>query len=146
MIKHDELMEMWEKDCKVDSSQLSHTMASHPMLHSRYLTILQTYKIALRKHVMKYQKVKLLKQRYYNGECTKEELDANGWSQYLFKRPIRSEMEALLEADSDLQVIQEQSIHLETLIQSTESIMKDINSRYFLFKSMVDYQKFLSGA
>lgn len=145
MMTHDELMKNWETDSLIDKSSLSHTMSGHPMLHSKYLTILQTYKLSLRKHIMKYQRLKLLKQRYFNGELTKEELDANGWVQYLFKKPIRSEMENLLDADPDLQLIQEQSIYLETLISSTESIMKDINSRYFLFKSLVEYEKFLSG-
>jgi hypothetical protein len=146
MLNHDQLCEQWEKDCKVDTSQLSHTLASHPLLHSKYLTILQTYKVALRKHVIKYQKMKILKQRYYNGELTKEELDANGWKQYLNKRPLRGEMETLLDGDPDLQNIQEQSVYLEMLVTSTESIMKEISNRTFLYRSMVDYQKFLSGA
>lgn len=146
MLNHEQLMEQWEKDCKVDQTQLSNMMAGHPMLHSKYLTLLQTFKVAMRKHIMKYQKMKVIKQRYYNGELTKEELDANGWQQYLFKKPLKSEMESLLEGDSDLQMIQEQTVYLEMLVQSTESIMRELNGRVYLFKSIVEYQKFLSGA
>lgn len=145
MLSHEELMESWRVDCGIDQTNLSHVMASHPMLHSKYLTILQTYKMSLRKYLQKYQKTKVVKQRYYNGELTKEELDSRGWKQYLFKKPLRAEMESLLDGDSDLQLIQEQSLYLESLVQATESIMKDINARYYLFRSMVDYQKFLSG-
>lgn len=146
MLNHEQLMQEWEKDCKVDQTQLSHAMASHPMLHSKYLTLLQTFKVSMRKHIMKYQKMKVTKQRYYNGELTKEELDSFGWQQYLFKRPLKSEMESLLDGDSDLQMIQEQTVYLEMLVQSTESIMRELNSRVYLFKSIVEYQKFLSGA
>jgi hypothetical protein len=145
MLDHTTLMEEWKKDSTFDQTALMHTMYSHPLLHSKYLTYLQTYKVQLRKHVLKYQKRKLLKQRYYSGELTKEELDANGLQQYLFKRPLKSEMESLLEGDAELQLIQEQSVYIETLVASCESIMRDINSRYFLFKSMVDYEKFQAG-
>ncbi len=145
MINHTELMAEWEKDSTLDRTALMDTMYRHPILHSKYLTHLQNYKVNLRKHVLKYQKAKLTKQRYYNGELTKEELQSMGLQQYLFKRPLKAEMEALLDADNELQMLQEQSLYLETLVQACELIMKDINSRYFLFKTIAEYEKFQAG-
>jgi hypothetical protein len=145
MLNNDQLMEEWEKDCKIDTSSLSFMMASHPMLHSKYLTLLQTYKLQLRKHAMKYAKLKLIKQKYYNGELTKDQLDEHGWLQYLFKKPLRAEMESLLDADHDLQLLQEQSLYIETMATACESIMKDISNRYFLFTNLVAYEKFQAG-
>lgn len=146
MLSHTELMENWRIDSVVDETNLMNELYKHPMKHSKYLTLLQGYKVKLRKNTLKYMKLRGLKVRYYNGELTKEELDANGWKQYLFKRPLKSEMEALLEADVDLQMIQEQTLYVESLVQSCESILKDIGNRYYLFKTMVEYQKFLGGA
>ena len=146
LLTSEELMETWAIDCKIDQTALMHTMYNHPMLHSKYLTLLQTYKIQLRKHAMRYAKLKSLKIRYFNGELTKEELVSKGWLQYLFKKPLKSEMESLLDADTELQALQEQSLYIETLVQACESIMKDINARYFLFKNLVEYEKFQSGA
>lgn len=146
MLNHEQLSAEWEKDSKIDETQLMWAMTNHPIKHSKYLTILQGYKVQLRKQTLKYAKLRNTKMRYYNGEMTKDELDERGWLQYLFKKPLKSEMESLLDADSDLQVLQEQILYIETLVQSSELIMKDINQRYFLFKSMVDYQKFLAGA
>lgn len=145
MLTNEELMKSWETDCKIDRTDLLSVMYSHPILHSKYLTYLQDYKIGLRKIVAKYQSQRVLRQRYYNGELTKEILDTQGWDQYLVKRPIKSEMEALLDASPDLQLLQEKSLYIESLVQSCESILKDINSRYFLFKNMVEYEKFLAG-
>ena len=138
-------MTQWEKDCTIDRTDLMSTMYSHPILHSKYLTHLQTYKVQLRKSIMKYQSVRLLRQRYFNGEMTKQMLDEQGWEQYLLKRPLKSEMEAMLDASPDLQLLQEKSLYLEGLVQAVESIMKDINSRYFLFKNLVEYEKFQAG-
>ncbi len=138
-------MESWEKDCKIDSTQLMHTMYGLPQLHSRYLTHMQTYKVQLRKHVLKYANLKATKIRYFSGEMTKEQLAERGWSQFLFKKPLRAEMEALLEADQDLQLIQEQSVYLESLVHACESILKDISNRYYLFSNLVSYEKFQAG-
>lgn len=145
MLTNEELMKSWETDCKIDRTDLLSVMYSHPILHSKYLTYLQDYKIGLRKIMAKYQSQRVLRQRYYNGELTKEILDAQGWDQYLVKRPMKAEMEALLDASPDLQLLQEKSLYIESLVQSCESIMKDINSRYFLFKNLVEFTKFEAG-
>jgi hypothetical protein len=94
---------------------------------------------------IKYQRLRVVKQRYYNGELTKEELDKYGYSQYLFSKPLKSQMDALLDGDPDLQELQEKALYVEGLVQACEMIMKDIGNRYYLFRSMVDYEKFLSG-
>ena len=145
MLTNDELMAEWESDCKIDPTQLMHTMRNFPQLHAKYLNHLQTYKHSLRKHVLRYAKLKSVKIRYYSGEMTKDQLDERGWTQYLFKRPLKSELESLLEGDSDLQLIQEQSVHLESLVVAVESIMKNLSNMYFLFTNLVAYEKFQSG-
>lgn len=145
MITHKELMSLWAEDCKIDRSDLMSVMYSHPILHSRYLTHLMEFKVALRKYALKYQSTRLIRQRYFNGELTKEELSEYGWSQYLFKKPMKAEMEALLDASPDLQELQEKSLYIENMVQACESILKDINSRYFLFKNLVEYEKFQAG-
>ncbi len=94
---------------------------------------------------MKYANLKQAKIRYYSGEMTKEQLVERGWSQYLYKKPLKSEMESLLDSDSDLQQLQEESLYIETLVFACESIMKDIGNRYYLFKNLVEYEKFQAG-
>ena len=136
----------WEKDSTIDKTQLMNTMYGHPLLHFKYLSLLQEYKLKLRKHAMKYANLKQVKIRYYSGELTQEQLEERGWKQYLFKKPLKSEMEALLDADHDLQQLQEESLYIETLVTACESIMKDIGNRYYLFKNLVEYEKFQSGS
>lgn len=83
--------------------------------------------------------------RYFNGELTKEELDERELKQYQFRKPMKSEMETLLDADPGIQKLQEQINYLDVLISSAESIMKDIGNRYFLFRNLVEHTRFLSG-
>jgi hypothetical protein len=145
MLNNEQLMDEWRKDSAFDSTKLMHTMYAHPLLHAKYLSLLQEYKIKLRRHAMKYANLKQAKIRYYSGEMTKEQLVERGWSQYLYKKPLKSEMESLLDSDSDLQQLQEESLYIETLVFACESIMKDIGNRYYLFKNLVEYEKFQAG-
>ena len=83
--------------------------------------------------------------KYYNGEMDEEDLKFNNLKQWLYKKPLRSEMESLLDADESLQLIKEQILYVETMVQASESILKDIGNQYFLLKSLVDYTKFQAG-
>ena len=145
MLSSEELMKEWSVDCKIDQTQLLERMGRHPLLHSKYLTYLQTYKVKMRSMTLKYQKQRQLKTRYYNGELGQEELTVLNLKQYQYSKPLKSAMESLLDADSDLQLIQEQILYIETLVSASESILKDIGNQYFLFKNIVEYQKFQAG-
>jgi hypothetical protein len=144
-MNNDKLMSEWKSDCQIDRTKLLERMSSHPILHSKYLTYLQTYKIKLRTLTLKYQKLRQTKTRYYNGELDQAELLTLNLKQYLYKKPMKSELETLLDADADLQLIKEQILYVETLVTATESILKDITNQYFIFKTIVDYTKFEAG-
>lgn len=145
MLTNEELMAEWSVDCKIDQTRLSERMSSHPILHSKYLTHLQTYKIRLRTLSLKYMQRRQLMTKYYNGEMDEDELKFNDLKQWLYKKPLKSEMESLLDADDSLQLIKEKILYTETMVQACESILKDVGNQYYLFKSIVDQNKFLSG-
>lgn len=145
MLNHEELISLWENDSKIERTNLTENLFSHPMLHCKYLGHLQIYKNSLRKVLAKYQTTKAMRQKYFNGEMTKDELEENGLQQFLFKRPLKAELESLLDASPDLQKLQEQATYFEMMISSCESIIKEINSRVFLYRSIIDYVKFESG-
>lgn len=145
MLTNEELMSGWEEDCKIDQTRLSERMSSHPIRHSKYLTYLQTYKIKLRTLSLQYQKRRQVMTKYYNGEMDEAELLGYKLKQWLYKKPLRSEMESLLDADESLQLLKEKILYVETMVQACESILKDIGNQYYLFKSIVDQNKFLSG-
>lgn len=145
MLTNEELMAEWGEDCKIDQTKLSERMSSHPIRHSKYLTYLQTYKIKLRTLSLQYQKRRQIMTKYYNGEMDEAELLGYKLKQYLYKRPLKSEMETILDADESLQLIKEKILYVETMVQACEMILRDIGNQYYLFKSIVDQNKFLSG-
>lgn len=145
MVNHDELIGLWQDDAKLDQTKLMEEMYKQPLLHAKYIKLLMDYKISVRKQALKYDSLKSLKIRYFNGEMNKEELDELGWSQYKFTKPLKSQLESLLDADDDLQKIVERIEYLKILIDTTESILKEIHSRGYLLKTILENRKFEAG-
>lgn len=75
----------------------------------------------------------------------KHELDSRGWSQWQGLKPSASELNSLLEMDRDMNEYKERLSAAKASVQVTEYIMKQISQRDFTLKSVVDYNKFLSG-
>jgi len=144
--EHESLIAEWTADSKIDRTKLLEEMYRSPIIHSKYISKLQEYRIKLRKRLMKLASLRALKVRYFNGELSEEELIVNKWKPYQFKRPLKSEMDSYLSADADLQKIENDIEYLQILIQTCESIMKEIHSRNFVFKTIVEYTKFEAGA
>ena len=59
----EEILESWEQDCIVDKTELAEEALKIPNLHSKYLRILSTEKLKLKKLESEY---KILKLERYN--------------------------------------------------------------------------------
>ncbi len=140
------VIEEWSKDSKLDDSRLDYEISRTPSLHSKYLTYYVHFKNELSKADFNYNKLGNVKRRYYKGECTKEELENYGWTQFTGLKPSFQEMVAYLEFDNDLMKIKKRITDMKTAVSTCEYILKSITGRDYLIKSQVEYQKFLSGA
>lgn len=144
-MNHEELIEQWKNDARMDKSNVMEEMFRQPLLHAKYLELLQGYKVRIRKLGLKYDKMKQLKTKYYNGEMCEEELNEHGWKQYQFNKPSKTGMETLLSGDSDLQIILEQVEYIRILVETCETIIREIHARGYLFKTIVELRKFEAG-
>ena len=95
MIDLKNIHEMWTKDSVIDANNLFEASRLTPMLHAKYLEILTTYKLQL-KRIENEQKV-LLKNKwlYYNGKMSQDELEQTGWEPDPFNglKIMKGEME-----------------------------------------------------
>lgn len=140
-----ELQEEWASDCKIDETDLGKESARTPKLHSKYLNLLTTTKLQLRKSESDYLKLRRIKWRYYRGEMTQQELTEMGWDQWQGIKPIKNEMDEFLATDSDLIVLQDKIEYLKTIHYQLESILKSLSSRTWDIKSSIEWTKFTNG-
>jgi hypothetical protein len=145
LVKHDELMAEWETDCAMDQTDVLGELYRCPILHSKYIKILQNYRLKQREYVVKYSELKVALTKYYSGEMNTDELRLRGWDQYRFNKPLKTQMEEKISAHPEVVKIENRVQYLETLIKSCESIIKEINNRTYLLRSVIDWQKFQQG-
>lgn len=141
----DDLHEQWAKDSIIDSTKLGEEAINTPHIHSKYLRYLTDTRLIHRKVESSYQILKSKKVKYYRGEMTREELLENNWNQYQGIKPLKSDMDSVLDNDPDMIKISEKLEYYKTFVSAIEFIMKELNSRHWAIRSGIDYQKMQNG-
>lgn len=144
-MKLSEIQELWTKDCIIDETNLGHSSSITPKLQAKYLNLLTTIKLQLRKSESEYLKLRRIKYRYYRGELSKEELKALNWDQWQGLKPLKNEMDEFLTTDNDLIDLEDKTAYIKTIHYQLENILKSINSRTWDIKNAIEYQKMISG-
>jgi len=99
----------------------------------------------LRKMKTEYKKFFKLKTEYYRGELDVSELKQFGWAPQPLKI-LRQDIPSYMDADDDLI---EQSLKVgaqEQKVEYLEAIIKMIGNRGFQLKTIVDWERFRTGA
>lgn len=142
----EEIFEMWNKDCKIDSLDLGRASLDIPILHNKYLQIYDAEKRILNDLHKKYKKLVHLKTEYFMGLLNgTEELEKYGWPPFKYTI-LKTDMQRHLDADSDMQkmlfMVDDQKLKVENL----QAIIKELNVRNFIVKNAIEWRKFTEGA
>lgn len=142
----EELMNEWDNDCDIDDNQLTTESIRVPKLHSKYIRYLINTKLKSTKLQNDFNELRKTKFRYFRGELSREELTALGWNQWQGVKPLKQEMEQLLEGDSDLNNLKVKIEYIQTMIYLLESILNQIKGRDWSIKNIIEWKKFLAGS
>ena len=145
MITLNEIQEMWEEACKVDELNLGQESTKIPELHAKYLNMLSTFKLQLRKNRSNLLSLRRTKWKYYRGELTQQELNTLGREQYLGSAPLNNQMNDYLDTDPDIIKLKDKVEYIETCLNQLDYIMRSINSRSFDIKNAIEWTKFTNG-
>jgi len=145
MITLNELQDMWVEDCKIDDLNLGPESTKTPELHAKYLNMLSTFKLQLRKNKSNLLSLRRIKWKYYRGELTQQELNEFGWDQYLGNAPLNNQMNDFLDTDPDVIKLTDKLEYLNTCLALCESVLKSISSRSFDIKNAIEWTKFSNG-
>jgi hypothetical protein len=141
----EQLMTMWESDCKIDDNHLGEASTDTPNLHSKYINHLVSYKLKLAKLKGEYNLLRKNKFRYYRGELSRQELEDYGWQQWQGVKPLKNEMDEFLQGDTDLVQMEQKVEYLNTIVYFLESVLSQIRSRDFQIKNGIQWKQFLVG-
>lgn len=144
-MKLTDLQEEWQKDSRINETNLGSEAARVPTLHAKYLTYLSKVKLQLRKAESDYLNTRRKKYKYFRGEMSIQELDEEGWDQFQGNKPLKNEMEEFLACDEQLIELQDKVEYFKTVLYTLEQIIRSINSRTWDIKSSIEWTKFTNG-
>lgn len=135
----------WAKDGEIDQVNISKSTTDIPKLHNKYFRWYVEEGLKLKKLKAEYKILYKLKNEYYRGELDDEELKQHGWKPQPLKI-LRTDVPQYLEADPDVVKLSLKIGFQEEIVAYLESIIKHISNRNFLLKTIVDWEKFRTGA
>lgn len=145
-VKLETLMEEWSKDSEMDTTEPSKELAKIPSLHSKYLRILTHHNIIAKKLSFDYNKLKKLKIEYYSGDLNNpedlEEHNLEPWS----KKVLRQDLPIYIDSDEQLQEVLMKKVLHEEIANYCTMILKEIHSRTFQLKSIIEWERFTNGS
>lgn len=139
-----ELEKMWAVDGEINVADISDTGRNVPKIHNKYYSLYVKEGLKLKKYRADYKILYKLKTDYYSGKLDDDELAENGWKPCQMKI-LKGDIPTYLEADKDIVNLTLKIAYQEGIVEYLESIIKQINNRGFLLKTIVDFEKFKVG-
>ena len=97
-MKIEDIVSEWDKDCKIDETELDREATKIPKLHNKYLKIFMGERVVLFKLKAENKRIRKTLIEYYLGELDREELSEINRDQY-YKKLLKNEVETYIEAD-----------------------------------------------
>ena len=141
------ILDMWSSDCVIGQTSLDESSRQTPLLHAKYLELLSTAKLRLKKAEQE-QKV-LLKDKwlYYNGKMDQSEIGEKGWKPDPFDglKILKGEMDYYYDSDPEIQHSVEKIEYIKTTIDTLNEILNNVNWRHQTISNMIKWRIFESG-
>ena len=142
----EDLLDLWEEDCKINDDHLDRESVKTPNLHAKYIRFLIQHKMKHAALRTEYSIMRQRKFRYYRGEMGKQELEELSWNQWQGNKPLKNEMDEFLEGDSDLNKITIKCEYIKGIIEALESILGQIKARDWQIRNAIQWKQFIAGS
>lgn len=138
------IMEQWEKDSDVDTTEPGKEILRIPLLHNKYNKYLSLHNLSAKRAGLEFDKIKKLKWMYYTGKLDQDELDKLGWEPFRFT--LKSDISVYLDGDDELTKLKRKKAYHEEAAKFCEYIMKELQARTYQLRAYMDWEKFIQGA
>jgi len=147
MIDLKQIHEMWAVDCQIAQTKLDETSRVTPKLHAKYLELLSTTKLQLKR--AEFAQKTLLKDKwlYYNGKMSQEEVVEKGWDPDPFNglKVLKGEMDYYYDSDPEIQKSEEKIQYWKTVVDTLIDIVDNLKWRHQTIGNMIKWKQFESG-
>ena len=147
MIDLKSIHDMWTKDCVIDDMKLDESSRQTPILHAKYLELLSTSKLQLKRAEFSQKTLLRKKWEWYNGKMDQESIVELGWDPDPLNglKVLKGDMDLYYDSDPEIQTSEEKIQYYKTLIETLTDIISNITWRHQTIKNMIEWKKFQSG-
>lgn len=145
MSKLEEILKEWDKDSVIDSTEPGKELLKVPTLHNKYLKILVNHRLAIKRINFDYARMRRIKEEYYNGSLSQEELEEYGWEPFLLNVKTKQGVERYIESDQELIRLLEKKMYHDEAISVCESILQELKSRTYQLRDYISWERFIGG-
>lgn len=144
-MKLEEIHQLWADDCDVNRMELGEESLKLPKLHSKYLNIMTSERMLLKRLEEDRKELVKLKHDYYRGILPEEELKENGWTPFQLS-VLKSDLPLYMDADQDIIKLNLKIAAQQEKVDVLEQIIRTIHNRGYLIKNAIEWEKFKVGA
>jgi hypothetical protein len=112
-----------------------------PIIHGKLLKIRSTENLTLKSLQLELQRVYQERWLFYSGKANPQQYKEENFD----LKVLRGDISIFLEADTILQEVRSKIAVQETKVELLLEAIKAINSRQFLLKNIIDYNKLING-
>ena len=143
-MKIEDIVSEWDKDCKMDETELGDESTKIPVIHNKYLKIFMGENAQLKRLFAQRAKLKRTLVEYYLGELDQDELQELGREQF-YKKLLKNEIETYIESDDEFIDLNLKLALQQEKVNYIEAIIKSINNRGFQIKNAIEWLRFTNG-
>jgi hypothetical protein len=145
MSELEHIMKSWDEDSIINPTEPGKELLKIPVLHNKYVKFLMKNKLTVKNLNFEYSRLRKVKEEYYNGSLSQEELDQYGWEPFLLNIKTKNGIDKYIDSDEELIKLLKKKIYLEEAIFLCESILKELNSRTYQLRDYIAWEKFIGG-
>lgn len=140
----EDLMKEWSQDSIIDSTSMEKELLKISHLHGKYLNVMSYHRHLVRKMEADYKLLKGLREDYYHGHLSQEELEERGWEpmQLVLSNP---QIARKLDTDSELNKLLLKKVAHEEIVSYCESVLKSLHNRTWDLGNYTKYLQLTSG-
>lgn len=140
----DEIFDNWSEDSKIRKTDLDDESLKIPLLHSKYLKIHTTERLALYRLEAEYKILFKLKNEYFSGSLDMQTIKENGWEPNP-RLILKSDLNMHIEADGEIQRLSLKIGLQREKVAALDSIIKTVTNRGFQISNAINYMKLMNG-
>jgi len=140
-MRFDELQQMVDVDLKIDDTELDIESIKTPQIHNKYLKFYTQFCLQLKKVRDERKSLYRDKWEYYTGKSPPEVYQEKPFDLKI----LRTDVPIYLDADPELQEIGQKEEYIKMMVEYTERVLKEINTRNWTIRNTIEWKKFLHG-